>query len=626
MATFMMESILYFGIGSLLGALPAVALSLPVINRRARREASSASQLVERGRGDGITRLKIDLGALGDRLHAAEEELKVKAAAAREAQCSLSDKESELAKLKSAFDERSALIDLQKTDLVAAGIQVETLKGRLAQMGEEVKAAEERRHGIERAFSDKEMEMATLTSAFGERCSLADSQKLEIEVLGTQVQALQERLFQCGEETKALEGLREAAECALSERDSKLVATTRALDERSALADSQKGEIAALTMQIETRQGRVTQAEEEVNAVESRRVAALRSLSEKEAELARLTISLNEGSALVESQKTEIVALMMQVQRLNEQLVQASAETRAVEAQRDGAMRALSEKESVLAEPTTTLAERPALVELQNTEFHKLNELLVQATAETRTVEGQGDAAACILSEEESAATRLAIALNECSVPQDAKKVANAALRVQIRALNERLIHAGKEAEAVEKLREAERRELKEATKELMEERGKFDNFYQHVTGLVEQLTAKRTADEILHRRAREDLENRLIVQSRLLNESESEIRHLRDELDSACKAENDMRVAIIEIEGRGNAAAENFVAEKARLEAALHRANGERARLVHELSDLKRRQGEEARAAEPVDGTTLGNPTNVARLIRGGAAMAIVR
>jgi len=175
-------------------------------------------------------------------------------------------------------------------------------------------------------------------------------------------------------------------------------------------------------------------------------------------------------------------------------------------------------------------------------------------------------------------------------------------------------------------LREAERRELKEATKELVEERGKFEKFYQHVTGLVERLTAKRAADEILHRRAREDLENRLIVQSRLLNESESEIRHLRDELDSACKAENDMRVAIIEIEGRGNAAAENFVAEKARLEAALHRANGERARLVHELSDLKRRQGEEARAAEPVDGTTLGNPTNVARLIRGGAAMAIVR
>jgi chromosome segregation ATPase len=191
MAAFMSEPIVCFGIGSLFAALAVVALSLPVIlpvvNRRARRlEARSASQLVELGRGDAIKRLKIDLGALSDRLRATEEELKVKTTAAREAECGLSDKESELANLRSALGERSALVDLQKTELVAAGMQVEALKGRLAQMGEEVKAAEERRHGAERALSDKETEIARLTSAFGERSLLADSQKLEIVVLGTQ--------------------------------------------------------------------------------------------------------------------------------------------------------------------------------------------------------------------------------------------------------------------------------------------------------------------------------------------------------------------------------------------------------------------------------------------------------
>ena len=284
MAAFMSESIVYFGIG--FGASAVVALSLtvilPVVNRRALRlEARSASQLVELGRGDAIKALKTDLGALSARLRATEEELKVKTTAAREAECGLSDKESELAKVRSALGERVALVDLQKTELVAADMQVEALKGRLAQMGEEVKAAEERRHRAERALSDKEMEMAKLTSAFRERSLLADSQKLEIMVVGTQVQALQERLIQCDEEAKALEALREAAECALSERDSKLVTTMRALDDRSVLADSQKGEIAALAMQIQTLQGRVTQSDEEVNAVESRHVAALRSLSEK---------------------------------------------------------------------------------------------------------------------------------------------------------------------------------------------------------------------------------------------------------------------------------------------------------------------------------------------------------
>jgi hypothetical protein len=107
-----------------------------------------------------------------------------------------------------------------------------------------------------------------------------------------------------------------------------------------------------------------------------------------------------------------------------------------------------------------------------------------------------------------------------------------------------------------------------------------------------------------LNRRAREDLENRPIEQWRLLNEGESELKHLRGEI--ARKAEDDLRIAFIEIDGRANAAIQNLNAEKAQLQAALDRAHGERARLVHELADLKRRQADEARAAERVDNATL--------------------
>jgi cell division protein FtsB len=78
----------------------------------------------------------------------------------------------------------------------------------------------------------------------------------------------------------------------------------------------------------------------------------------------------------------------------------------------------------------------------------------------------------------------------------------------------------------------------------------------------------------------------------------------LRGEI--ARKAEDDLRIAIIEIDGRANAAIQNLNAEKAQLQAALDRAHGERARLVHELADLKRRQTDEARAAERVDNATL--------------------
>jgi hypothetical protein len=55
----------------------------------------------------------------------------------------------------------------------------------------------------------------------------------------------------------------------------------------------------------------------------------------------------------------------------------------------------------------------------------------------------------------------------------------------------------------------------------------------------------------------------------------------------------------------------QNLIAEKAQLQAALDRANGERARHARELADLKRRQAEETRAPERVDNVTLRECVN---------------
>ena len=66
-------------------------------------------------------------------------------------------------------------------------------------------------------------------------------------------------------------------------------------------------------------------------------------------------------------------------------------------------------------------------------------------------------------------------------------------------------------------------------------------------------------------------------MQSRLLNERESELEHLRGEIEIARKAEADLRIAMIEIDSRELAATQNHKAEKAKLQAALDRANGER-------------------------------------------------
>jgi len=449
-------------------------------------KTESSSELAGR-EGDAINRLKTCLDALRDQLRATEEKLVLKTIATREGERALIDKESELAKLTTAFNERLALADLQKTEIVTLRMQLQTLQGRLTQACEEAKAVEDRRnvdrHEAERALSDKESELSKVTTALNERSGLADSQEAEIAALTMKVQALNEQLMQAGEEA-------------------------RVSDE-----------------QCKT---------------------ALRALSEKEAELARLTNALDERSVLAESQKAENTALTIQVQTLNERVTEAGQEVRALEEHRNAALRILSEKESELAMLTSALEQRSALV--------------------------------------------------------DAQEVENGALRTQVQALNERLVQAGKEARALEERHDVERNELKAVTHDLNEERGRFKNFHGRAVSLVQQLTAQRAEDEDLHRRAQKDLENRLIEQSRLLNEGESELTHLRGEVEVARKAEDDLRIAIIEIDGRANAAN----AEKAQLQAALDRAHGERARLVRELADLKRRQADQAKAAERVDNAAM--------------------
>jgi len=79
------------------------------------------------------------------------------------------------------------------------------------------------------------------------------------------------------------------------------------------------------------------------------------------------------------------------------------------------------------------------------------------------------------------------------------------------------------------------------------------------------------------------------LLESRL-NESKSELRHLRDEIENAHKVEADLHSMVAEIHGRAHAATQNLEAEKAKLQDALDRANGERVRLAYDLANMKRR------------------------------------
>ena len=108
----------------------------------------------------------------------------------------------------------------------------------------------------------------------------------------------------------------------------------------------------------------------------------------------------------------------------------------------------------------------------------------------------------------------------------------------------------------MEDRRDAERVELKAATQELAEERGRVENLGRRVAELEQQLVAQTTEAGLLDRRA-QDLENRLGEQLRLLNQSDFELNQVRNELLAARNSENDLRTALAELHERASAAIE---------------------------------------------------------------------
>jgi chromosome segregation ATPase len=155
----------------------------------------TTSQLAELGRKtDAINRLKAELDektetilaleardkTLRDQLRTGEEEFAARTTAVQNAERALADKQSELARMMSELDERSVLADSQKIEIVALRTQLDSLKERLSDAENEVKAAEER--GARERAALKEA-TAQLTAERG-----------KVEDLGRRVAELEQKL------------------------------------------------------------------------------------------------------------------------------------------------------------------------------------------------------------------------------------------------------------------------------------------------------------------------------------------------------------------------------------------------------------------------------------------------
>ncbi len=217
--------------------------------------------------------------------------------------------------------------------------------------------------------------------------------------------------------------------------------------------------------------------------------------------------------------------------------------------------------------------------------------------------------AARSISDKESELARMVSALDEQSSFADAQNVEIVALKTQIEALKDRLTDAGREIKSVEDSREAERVAVGVATRELDDERGKVENLGRRISELEQQLAAQVKEAEILGRRA-DDLENRLTEQSRLLAQTETELKHAHDDIETAHETEADLRAATAELDERSSSAIATLKAEKADLQNELDRTRDERDRLSRDLAATKR-ETEEAWASERVENSLLRERIN---------------
>ena len=206
----MVEPAMYFGIGFLVAALFAL-LFVPLVHNRAvrltmrRLEAATPLTLAEiRADKD---QLRAEFALSTRRLEMSVEQLKAKTTAQL---AELGKKADAINQLKKELGEKTTAIFALEARDKTLGEQIRSTEDELAHKAGALRATE-------RAIADKEAELAKVTAALGEKSIDADTQRIELAALRTQLDALKvgvadhERIAKDAEERLARERSEAAA-------------------------------------------------------------------------------------------------------------------------------------------------------------------------------------------------------------------------------------------------------------------------------------------------------------------------------------------------------------------------------------------------------------------------------
>jgi chromosome segregation ATPase len=309
----MIQPIMYFGIGFLVAALFGL-LFVPLVHNRAvrltmrRLEAATPLSIAEiRADKD---QLRAEFAMSTRRLEMSVEQMKAKT----------TNQLAELGKKTDAINQLKKELGEKTATIFALEARDKSLKDQLLATEEEFSFKTSALREAERSLADKEAELSKLLADLGERTITADSQRVELAALRTQVEALKVSVTDYDLAVKDTEHRlkreridAEAAGKELADARSKVesLATRTAQLERQLVVQTTESEILTRRVQeLETRlgdQGRLlAEREYELDRLRAELDAARKAESDLRAELASTT---GRGSMAADKFRADIAAL-----------------------------------------------------------------------------------------------------------------------------------------------------------------------------------------------------------------------------------------------------------------------------------------------------------------------------
>jgi len=319
----MVEPMMYFGIGFLIAALFGL-MFVPLVHNRAvrltvRRLEAATPLTISEIRADK-DQLRAEFAMSTRRLELNVEQIKARATAQL---AELGKKSDAINQLKKELSERStAFFSIEARD--------KSLVEQLRATEQEFELKSNALREAERSLADKEGQLAKLVAELGEQSINADSQRIELASLRTQVEAMKVSVAEYDRAIKEIEerlarerGEATAATSALTEARAKLEElTARSADlERQLVAETTEAELLGKRVhELETRlgdQGKLlAEREFDIERLREETEAARKSESDLRGEL---TSAAKRTSGAIERHKSEVA-------QLEEQLAASNAE------------------------------------------------------------------------------------------------------------------------------------------------------------------------------------------------------------------------------------------------------------------------------------------------------------